>query len=274
MNTAYPTLPLLDGNSMPGYGFGCFNAFGEEMSHAIETALRVGYRYIDSASAYRNEDAVGKGLARSGLPREEIFLLSKVWPTEYSCFEDAVAKSLKDLQVEHLDCLLLHWPSTDEALRLRAYETALRLQEKGLFKSLGVSNFQTEQIDRLKDTFGSYPVINEIELHPAYQQRALCQYCRDRGIQVVAYSPLSRGAYTQHPQLTAIGQAYGKSANQVVLRWHVQKGIIPIPKSVKEERIRANLEIFNFTLTEEEMACIDALECNGRTGHDPYEFPL
>lgn len=274
MDALNQQLKLLDGNSMPNYGFGCFNGFGEEMSQAIRTALDMGYRYIDSASRYENEDAVGLGIARSNLPREELFLLSKVWPTEYHCFEDSVVKTLHDLRVDYLDCLLLHWPSTDESLRLHAYEEALRLREKGLFKSLGVSNFQTEQIDQLKEKFGVYPVINEIELHPAYQQRELCGYCRERGIQLIAYSPLSRGAYTQHPQMTAIGARYGKSANQVVLRWHVQKGIVPIPKSVKAERIRANLEVFDFALTDEEMAFIDALECNGRTGHDPYQFPL
>lgn len=274
MVTLNQQIRLLDGNSMPNYGFGCFNGFGEEMSNAVRMALDMGYRYIDSAPRYQNEDAVGEGIARSGLSREEVFILSKVWPTEYHCFEDSVAKTLKDLRVDYLDCLLLHWPSTDEALRLHAYEEALRLQQKGWFKSLGVSNFQTEQLDQLKEKFGGYPVMNEIELHPAYQQPALVRYCEEREIRLVAYSPLARGRYTQHEGLTAIGAKYGKSANQVLLRWHVQRGFIPIPKSVKEERVRTNLEVFDFVLTAEEMAVIDALECNGRTGYDPYVFPL
>lgn len=266
-------ITLNDGNQIPGFGFGCYNAFGAEISNAVRMAVENGYRYIDSATFYKNEDAVGQGLADSGVSHDELFILSKTWPAAFEQVEASVQANLKNLRVDYLDAMLLHWPGQSEVARLHAVEQSLRLQEKGLIKSFGVSNFQMEQIEKLHDEFGIWPAINELELHPAYQQAELVSYCKEQGIQVIAYSPIARGAYVDRAEVLEIAKKYGKSASQVVLRWHTQKGHIPIPKSSHLERIRENADVFDFCLTEEEMAAMNALECNGRMGKDPYSFP-
>ena len=266
-------ITLADGNQIPGFCFGCYNSFGDEIADAVRMAVENGYRYIDSATFYGNEDAVGKGIAECGVDHSELFVLSKTWPNAYDKVEQSVMNNLKNLRVEYLDAMLLHWPGTDETARLHAFEQGLKLKEKGMIRSMGVSNFQMDQLERLYEEFGIWPVINELELHPNYQQRELAAFCRERNIQLIAYSPIARGAYVDNQELLAIASRYGKSTAQVVLRWHTQKGIIPIPKSSHENRIRENADIFDFVLTDDELAAVDALECNGRMGQDPYKFP-
>lgn len=178
-------ITLNDGNTIPGYGFGCYNAFGEEIANAVRMALENGYRYIDSATFYKNEDAVGQGIADAGIDREEIFILSKTWPAAFDQVEASVAANLKNLRVEYLDAMLLHWPGISETARMHAVEQSLRLQEKGLIKSFGVSNFQLDQLEKLHDEFEIWPAINELELHPAYQQTELVSYCQKQGFSPV-----------------------------------------------------------------------------------------
>ncbi|MCI8870152.1 MAG: aldo/keto reductase [Lawsonibacter sp.] len=265
---------LNDGNAIPCFGFGCYNGFGPEMVRAVRTALESGYRYLDSAAMYRNEKEVGEGLKESGIAREECFLLSKVWPTDFQDVEAALLRSLRDLKTEYLDAFLLHWPGQDESVRLRAYEQALRAQEKGLFRTLGVSNFYQNHLEEIRRAFGSFPAVNELELHPYFQQRELSEFHRRSGIALVAYSPLARGECLNEPALQALSERYGKSSGQIVLRWQLQKGQIPIPKSIRPERIGENGDVFGFRLTEEEMAAVDALERGGRLGNHPDRFPV
>ena len=172
-------ITLADGNQIPGFGFGCYNSFGDEIADAVRMAVENGYRYIDSATFYGNEDAVGKGIAECGVAHSELFVLSKTWPNAYDRVEQSVMNNLKNLRVEYLDAMLLHWPGTDENARLHAFEQGLRLKEKGVIRSMGVSNFQMDQLERLYEEFGIWPVINELELHPNYQQRELAAFCRE-----------------------------------------------------------------------------------------------
>jgi len=263
---------MTDGNSIPRLGYGCFNCFGPEMVSAIRWAVKYGYRYIDSASCYQNEAEVGQAIAASDIPRQELFLLSKLWLTDYENVEAALLKTLKDLGTDYLDAYLLHWPGTDESRRLKAYEKLLCLQQKGVLKSIGVSNFLSGQLDKIQAEFGKYPVINQFECHPSYPQKELAEYCRQKGIQVIGYRPLNRGAYLTNPMLCQIAERYGKTLSQVILRWHVEKQQIPIPKSARQERIRENSEIFDFSLTAEEKEQISCLEGGSRAGNNPLTF--
>ncbi|MCD8011506.1 MAG: aldo/keto reductase [Lachnospiraceae bacterium] len=263
---------LRDGNQIPCMGFGCYNAFGEEIRQAVMAAVEAGYRYIDSAEKYGNEEDVGKAIAHCSAPREELRVLSKVWPTSYDDPEGALTRSMKALQVEYLDYYLIHWPGTDEARRLKAYEKLLSLRERGLIRTVGVSNFQIDQLEKVKEEFGDYPAINEIERHPSYQQRELGEWCREKGIRTISYSPINRSADLTNDTVQGLAEKYGKTPAQVVLRWHVEKQQLPIPKSGNLQRIRENVDVFEFSLQPEEVSAIDALERGARSGLDPRTF--
>ena len=265
-------VPLWDGSVLPRYGFGCYASAGGDITQLVRHALEWGYRYLDSAAKYENEVGVGRGIKESALPREQIYLLSKVWPTDFDRAAASVEQSRRELDTEYLDCCLLHWPGTEQTRRFRAWETMLKLQEQGKIRSLGVSNFLPGQMEELKQTFGSYPVLNQVELHPLYQQKELRQFCAERDIAVVAYSPLKRGVFLDDPKLAAMAMKYGKNPGQIVLRWHYQSGHVAIPNSSRPERIRENFDIFDFALTPEEMACIDAMDCGSNRGKDPLTY--
>lgn len=267
------SLIMSDGQAIPCMGFGCYNAFGEEIAGAVQTAAESGYRYIDSAEIYKNEDAVGEGLSRVRGLTEKMFVLSKAWPSSFGDLEAACTGSLKNLRLEVLDAYLLHWPGTDEARRLRAYEQLLKLQEKGLVRTIGVSNFLTEQLEQIKTEFGAYPTIHEIECHPSYQQRPMVDWCRERKIQVISYTPINRSVDLEADAVQELAGKYGRTPGQIVLAWHVSHDQIPIPKSVHADRIRENIDLFDFELTPEDIARIDALEAGARAGRDPREFP-
>ncbi len=272
MMTISDQTKLLDGREMPVFGFGCYNSYGDEITKAVATAIETGYRYIDSAARYGNEAEVGAALKQFAGKREYLFVLSKVWPTAYDAAEEAVVTSMKELGVEYLDAMLLHWPGTDEARRLRAYEVLLNLRERGLIRTVGVSNFQEDQIEVVRRQFGAYPAINEMEVHPGYQQNDLQDFCKERGIVRIAYSPIGRGRYQDNETIKSLSGKYGKTPSQVILRWHLQRGTVPIPKSGHAERIRENADVFDFSLTEAEMEDMRGLECNGHMGLDPLTF--
>ncbi len=263
---------LSDGNQIPCMGFGCYNAYGDEIRRAVEEAAYAGYQYFDSAWRYNNEKEIGEALQNSSVDRDQLFVLSKAWPTTYEHIQEMFYGSLRDLRVEYLDAYLLHWPGTDETLRFRAYEKLLTLQERGLVRTIGVSNFLKDQLEQLKAEFGSYPAINEIEIHPSFQQKDLVDWCLQRGIQIIAYTPINRKRDLGSEVISQIGEKYEKTPAQVVLRWHVQERHIPIPKSSNSERISENIDIFDFTLTEQELAAIDGLECGAQDGADPRTF--
>ena len=266
-------LQLSDGNEIPCMGFGCYKALGQEATDAVACALGAGYRYIDSAANYNNEAEVGEGLKKSPVPREEFFLLSKIWPSFYGDPKKSLQKTLTDLGTNYLDCCLLHWPGLDTSKRLRTYEFLLEMRDKGIVRSVGVSNFSEENLEEIRQEFGAYPVINEIECHPTFQQRELIRFCAARGIQIVSYSPINRGVDLDHEILRTLANKYKKSAAQIILNWHIQHDQIPIPKSVHRERILENIDLFDFSLTPEEISAVDALECGARRGKDPRVFP-
>lgn len=265
-------LRLSDGNQIPCMGFGCFNGFGQELTDAVRTALDAGCRFIDSAANYKNEDAVGAALKQTKAPREEIFVLSKVWPTFFDDPQKSFDQTMRDLGVDYLDAFLLHWPGTDMTKRLKTYEFVLSMKEKGLIRTVGVSNFLEKHLEEIKQEFGAYPAIDEIECHPTFQQRELIRFCYARGIQTVAYSPINRGVDLGNAVTRALADKYGKSETQIILKWHVQHDQIPIPKSLSREHIFENLNIFDFALTPEEMAAVDGLENGERRGKDPMTF--
>ena len=263
---------LKDGTVIPPIGFGNYNSFGQEEIDAVSWALEAGYRYIDSAACYKNEKEVGEAWRTSGVKRDELFLLSKLWPTDYRGVRRALEKTLEELGTDHLDAYLIHWPGTDEDLRLEVYRQLTELRDEGLFKTLGVSNFQPDQMERIFEVFGEYPLINQMECHPSFQQKAISDYCRGRGIQVIDYRPINRGAYQSDPTIGALAEKYGKTPQQIVLRWHVEHAQVPIPKSANRKRIAENFAVFDFELTPDEVAFIDSLETGVRAGTDPFTF--
>ena len=263
------TLSLNNGMKIPQLGFGCFQLADREIEQIIRWATEAGYRYFDAATRYENEKGVGQGLRNCGVPREELFVVSKIWPSCFDEPEKAVEYSLKELDVDYIDSYYLHWPSASEDRRYRAWETLLNYREKGLLKSLGVSNFTEEQLEKLIEKFGVVPVVNQVELHPWYPQTELKKYCREKQIEVTAWGPIFRGYIHEVPLMEELGEKYGKSPVQVTLRWHLQHGNIVIPKSSRKERIWENAQLYDFELSQEDMERIDRLENGRHFGSDP-----
>lgn len=256
---------------IPPIGLGVYKA-GDAVYNAVRFALDAKYRHIDCAKIYGNEEAVGKAIRESGVPREEIFVTTKLWPTDFRDPEAACKESLKKLGLDYVDAYLLHWPGIDASLRLRAYESLLQMRERGLIGLTGVSNFLPPHLDELDRVKLPMPACNQLEVHPWYPQREARAFCHSRGIKVVCWSPLFRGAWRETPILAEIGHNYGKTPVQVILRWHIQNGDCPIPKSVTPNRILENLAVFDFHLTKEEMEMIDALEDGRHIGKDPFTY--
>ena len=258
-----------NGMRIPQLGFGSFDIAEEMVQSVIQWAVDAGYRNIDTATRYENERSVGQALKKCGVARADLFVVSKIWPTAYDKPVRAIEFSLKQLDLDYLDAYLLHWPSSSEDRRYRAWEALLTYREKGWFRSVGVSNFTAEQLQKLTDKFGVVPIMNQIELHPWFQQRDLRAYCQARNIAISAWGPIFRGLIHEVPLLAELGLKYGKSPVQVALRWHIQHQHAVIPRSTNRERIFANTQIFDFALSDEDMSLIDALENGRHFGGDP-----
>jgi diketogulonate reductase-like aldo/keto reductase len=280
-----PLLTLNNGVTMPALGLGVFQSSPEDTAAAVEAALHDGYRLIDTAAAYGNEREVGEGLRRSGVPRDEVFVETKVWISDYGydATLHAFEKSARKLGVERLDLLLLHQSLPTAFDRtLEAYRALERLLADGRVRAIGVSNFMPQYLDRLLAVAKVVPAVNQIEVHPYFQQIALQRVNAKHGILTQAWSPI--GGITSYrgmekrsfddPTLLEIARRHGKSAAQVMLRWHLQEGRSAIPKSVKPARIAENFDVFNFRLTAEQVAAIDALDTGVRGGPEPESITL
>ncbi|MFC0676011.1 aldo/keto reductase [Brachybacterium hainanense] len=273
-STPLPSITLHDGTVMPQLGFGVFQVPDDGARAAVETALETGYRSVDTAAIYGNEAGVGRALAAAGLPREDVFVTTKLWLDGLSRegVRPALEKSLGLLGLEFVDLYLIHWPAPATDAYLEAWQGMEEIRAAGLARSIGVSNFLPEHLERVAALGGSIPTVNQVELHPALQNRETVAANTRRDIATEAWSPLGQGAALDDPAIGAIAGAHGVTPAQVVLRWHLQQGRIVIPKSVTPSRIAANLEVTGFSLTQEELAAIDALDRDGRTGPHPAQF--
>ncbi len=268
-----PRIPLADGSSIPQLGFGVFRVDPEQTERIVSEALEIGYRHLDTAAAYRNEEGVGRAIAASGIPREELFVTTKLWNSshESAAAHAAIDASLERLGLESVDLYLIHWPAPTQDRYVEAWRALTEMQDAGKARSIGVSNFQPAHLDRIIEEVGVTPAVNQIELHPGFSQSELRRYHAEHGIITEAWGPLGQGKYPlfEAGPVRAAAEAHGVSPAQAVLRWHIQHGFVVFPKSNSRERIAANFDLFGFELDEGEMAAMDLLDEGRRVGSHP-----
>ena len=266
------TIDIAPGIAMPELGLGVWQVPDEEAARAVGVAIEAGYRSIDTASIYRNETGTGEGIARSGVPREALFVTTKLWNDRQGDARAALTESLGKLGLDRVDLYLIHWPAPKADRFVEAWRTMITLRDEGLTRAIGVSNFQVPHLRRIIDETGVAPAINQVECHPFLQQRTLRDFHREHGIATEAWSPIGQGkGLLDEPVLREIADAKGRSPAQVVLRWHLDGGNVVIPKSVTPSRIRENIAL-DFDLSSDERARIDALDRGERLGPDPDQF--
>ena len=269
--TDYPTLTLNDDRQIPQLGFGTFKLDDSKATDAVKTALDVGYWLVDTAAVYENERGVGKGVG----DWSDIFLQTKIWNDRQGYGETlkAMDESLERLGREHVDMLLIHWPCPDQGKFVDTWKAFIELRDAGKAKSIGVSNFREEDLKRVVDATGVVPALNQIELHPTFQQHELRRVHDEMGIVTQSWSPLGQGDGLKESAVQEIAEATGQPASAVILAWHLQHGLAPIPKASSRDHIEANFAALQLTLSEEQMAAIDAMDSkDGRMGPDPSSF--
>ncbi len=267
-----PHVSFNDGRSIPQLGLGVWQTPDDVAVEAVSTALKTGYRHIDTAAVYKNEEGVGKGIVASGVDRGDIFLTTKVWNEDQGFDETlrAMDASLKRLGTDYVDLYLIHWPSAFRGKYIETWKALIRLREEGKAKSIGVSNFEGTYIDDLIRETGVTPAINQIQLHPHFQQKGMRDKHAGLGVVTESWSPLGQGNVLADPVIGEIAKRHGKSPAQVIIRWHLDLGLVVIPKSVTPSRIVENFEVFDFALSEEDKAAIAGLDsADGRIGSDP-----
>ncbi|MFD6326109.1 aldo/keto reductase [Streptomyces sp. NPDC058442] len=267
-----PPITLNNGVEMPQLGFGVWQVPDAEAETAVAAALEAGYRSIDTAAAYGNEEGTGRAIAASGIPREDLFVTTKLWNTDhgYDSTLRAFDASLSKLGLDHVDLYLIHWPTPARGRYVDTYRAFEKLYAEGRVRAIGVSNFQREHLEHLIAETSVVPAVDQIELHPHLQQRAAREYHAQQGIATEAWSPLGQGkGLLEVPAIVAIAQKHGRTPAQVVLRWHIQLGNVVIPKSVTPSRIEENIDVFGFGLDTEDLAAISALDEGRRLGPDP-----
>lgn len=271
-----PSLKLNNGVSMPRLGLGVWQASDSEAEYAVQVAIDAGYRLIDTAAMYGNEQGVGRAIRNSSVPREDIFVTTKVWNTDhgYEAAINAFEKSLKRLDLDYIDLYLIHWPTPARGLFVETWQALEDLYSTGRIRAIGVSNFMPEHLDTLLQSTEIVPAVNQIEIHPDFQQEHVTRYCREREIAVESWSPLggSRSSLLDEQIVVDIASLHNKTPAQVVLRWHLQSGFIAIPKSIHADRIRENFDIFDFELNETDINELYLLDGENRRGPSPYEM--
>ncbi len=271
--TTIPQVLMNDGRTIPQFGLGVFLTRPEEVVDAVAHALAVGYRHIDTAALYRNEAGVGEAIRASRLTRDDVFVTTKLWNDRHRDAPAALAQSLDALGMDHVDLYLIHWPTPWTDTYLDAWRSLIDLREQGLTRSIGVSNFNPAHLRRIIDATGVTPAVNQIELHPTLAQVDLVAADEALGIRTQSWSPLGRRADLELPEIATIAEAHGRTAAQVILRWHLQRGLIVFPKSITPSRIEENIAIFDFDLSPGDMATINGLDRGHRIGPDPERGP-
>jgi 2,5-diketo-D-gluconate reductase A len=270
-----PFIALNDGSEIPQIGLGTYQAAADRTASMVETALGIGYRHIDTAMIYRNEAGVGAGLRASGVPREDVFITTKLWNTDQggASARAAFDTSLDLLKLDYVDLYLIHWPVPARDRYVESWETLIELREEGRVRAIGVSNFLPDHIDRLIEATGVVPAVNQIECHPAFQQVSARVENAKRKVAVQAWSPLGQGELLGNIVLKALAEKHDRTVAQIILRWHVQNDLIVIPKTVNEHRMRENLDILAFALDADDMTKIATLDDpEGRIGPSPLTF--
>jgi len=264
-----PTVTLDDGRQMPQLGFGVWQISEEQIVPTVLKALEVGYRHIDTAMIYGNEAGVGRAVRESGLPREDIFVTTKLWNTDHERAREALEGSLERLGLDYVDLYLIHWPKLGLDKRVETWAAMEQARAEGLVRSIGLSNFTPRFLSEIRENGTVAPAVNQVEYHPTFQQRAVEAANTAAGVVTQAWSPLGQAKDLDNPVLGRIAKELGRTPAQVVLRWHLQTGRVAIPKSVTPARIAENFAVTDFALTPEQMAAIDALDCGNRLGQDP-----
>jgi 2,5-diketo-D-gluconate reductase A len=269
-----PLLTLNDGNAIPVVGLGVFKVSPADTEQAVHAALRAGYRHIDTAAAYQNERETGRALANSDVPRDQLYVVTKLANADqgYDSTLRAFDASMNRLGLDYLDLYLIHWPMPSLNKFVDTFKAFAHLRDQGRIRSIGVSNFEPGHLAVLIDATGIVPAVNQVELHPLFPQQELREVHAQRGIATEAWSPLGRGALLTHPAVTAVAEALGRTPAQVLIRWHIQLGNIVIPKSVNPTRIASNFDVFDFELSADQMASISSLNDGTRLGPDPRTF--
>lgn len=272
MMSTQPHVTFNDGRAIPQLGFGVWQTPNDVAIEAVETALKTGYRHVDTAAVYRNESGVGEGLRVSGVAREDIFLTTKVWNDDQGYDETlrAMDASLSRLGTDYVDLYLIHWPSAYRGRFIDTWQALIRLREEGKARSIGVSNFEGDYIEQIVAATGVTPALNQIQLHPRFQQKPMRAKHEKLGVQTQSWSPLGQGQLLEDRVIAEIAARHGKSPAQVIIRWHLDSGLIVIPKSATPSRIVENFDVFDFTLTDQDKAAIAGLDtADGRIGSDP-----
>ncbi|GLU28379.1 aldo/keto reductase [Brucella sp. NBRC 12950] len=272
-----PAVKLNDGNYIPQLGYGVWQIGNDEAISAVSEALKVGYRHIDTAAIYGNEEGTGKAINESGIARGDIYLTTKLWNKEqgYESTLKAFDESLRKLGTEYVDLYLIHWPLPSKDLFMETWRAFIKIKEEGRAKSIGVSNFRTADLERILKESDVVPVLNQIELHPQFQQDELRLFHSKHNIATEAWSPLGQGTILENTTLKTIAEKHGKSVAQIILRWHIETGNIVIPKSVTPARIKENFEVFDFSLNGTDHDAITKLDkTEGRIGPNPATFSV
>jgi methylglyoxal/glyoxal reductase len=272
-NSLQDTTTLHNGVKMPWFGLGVFKVQeGSEVIESVKVAIKNGYKSIDTAAIYKNEEGVGQAIKESGVPREELFITTKVWNSDqgYESTLQAFETSLEKLGLDYLDLYLIHWPGKNKYKE--TWKALEKLYKDGRVRAIGVSNFKVHHLQDLISDAVIKPMVNQVEYHPHLTQKDLLEYCQSEGIQLEAWSPLKQGELLSDPTIMELAEKHQKSAAQIILRWDLQNKVVTIPKSIKEQRIIENANVFDFELSLEDMAKIDALNKDERVGPDPDDF--